>query len=45
LQIDPDSGSRKETRGLGLSADRLLLAIILGSLALLQPDAIKDALE
>jgi len=45
LEIDPDTGARKETRGLGLSADRLLLVIILVSLALFNPDAIKDALE
>jgi hypothetical protein len=45
LEIDPDTGSRRETRGLGLRADRLLLAIILVSLVLLKPDAINDALE
>ena len=45
LEIDPDTGSRRETRGFGLRADRRLLAIILVSLALLKPDAINDALE
>ncbi len=45
LEIDPDTGSRNETRGLGLRADRLLLAAIVVCLALLQPESIRDALE
>jgi hypothetical protein len=45
LEIEPDTGSRKETRGLALRADRMALAIILLSSALLYPEAIKEALE